>query len=301
MNTKKAIGMFLILMAIIVGVNVVINGENGASGDWKNYSLSKMNKHIKVLTCDQILENKPITNCRAYLSGTIIDGLQIALIDQNNNGRYDDFGTDVIMFGNSIYALPISSVINVNNKLYDFKIDAEQLKVSLKPYGGTIGQVDLVSEYKGSMSLDLIVLKSNDGNYFDVSKNKAFVLPCGFYSLWVGYFEDKGKHVEIEGTKMEKIEVKNSSTAENKDITRIKWGQPLRFEVETMVKPLKDKTNKIIIPYFPISSIDRGYGLKVFGSAGEGYYNFTPEIGPDIEIKDAQDNLVCKGTFGCST
>ncbi|MFH1228121.1 MAG: hypothetical protein V1701_09500, partial [Planctomycetota bacterium] len=249
---------------------------------WEDYKLveaSAQSKPIKVLTPNQIKGNKGPATFKTYLAGKIKNNLEIALIDGNKNGKYDELGSDLIVFGDSDYAVPMSNMISIKNKLYEFKMDQVQHKVSIKAYDGKTGTVDLLSKYNNEASLSLAILTSDNNDYFDVSNNKSFVLPCGSYSLWLGYIESPNVHMAVRGGRMERIEV-----AEKKN-TVVKSGGELRVDFQYA---MNDKQTQIGISYC---------SLRVFGGSNEEYFNFGPALLFQVQVTDSRKEVVNKGVF----
>jgi hypothetical protein len=282
MNKK----LIVIIAAILINIICLqIYSEDLQDATRTDYQLSanKKDEPIYIHTPARIIKGQIPTYVKNYLTGEVKDGFKITLVDENRNGKYDDIGKDLILLGTSRFGIPLSNIINIDNKLYDFKIDTTQSKVSLKAYNGKSGMIDLISGYNSFSPLDLIVVKSNNGDYFDVSKSKSFALPSGEYSLYVAYIKDKdGKNefrIMIKGGKMKKIEI----TGDDNKVETVKWGIPLRLECQCVIDE-----NKVNIP---------AKTIKVFGSANEEYATLWPRLLPKVEVKDANGVIVNSNCF----
>ena len=306
---KRAILIGLIIIILVGYAQINIGLAQNENDGWKEYTLNKPAKAvpIKILTPEQLLDgvkhNKPPAAYENYLSGAVSDGVVLTLVDTDKNKQYDDAGKDVVVFGNTSYGIPFSKIINIKNKLYDVKVNSAGYKISLKPFEGDTGKVDLVSKYKCNIQPELVILTSGNGDFFDAAKNKAFVLPCGTYSLYMGYIaEGKAVHVVIKGDKMDKIEVKKPE-GYNSAATTVTWGGPLKFDFSVKIskkaEPVnkgkkaagktteKSKTiNELAIPYREI---------KVIGSANEEYLNFSNKLMPEVEVKDSTGQEALSG------
>ena len=92
----------------------------------------------------------------------ILDGQKIRIIDQNNNGRHDDYGEDAMVIGQGRYASFLSRVINVRGKLYSIEVSEDGRTLNYKPYVGATGTLDLSSRFatKGKL-LSAIILSTS--------------------------------------------------------------------------------------------------------------------------------------------
>ena len=69
----------------------------------------------------------------------ILDGQKIRIIDQNNNGRYDDYGEDAMVIGQGRYASFLSRVINVRGKFYSIEVSGDGRTLNYRPDVGATG------------------------------------------------------------------------------------------------------------------------------------------------------------------
>jgi hypothetical protein len=264
--------------------------------NWKDYPLSLVNNttdkrpdaFIKVLTPLLIQNNKHLPEKFPVYTKGKVEGVDITLIDENTNGQYNDIGTDVMIIGKSSYGIPVSKIISINNKLYECNVSSEGEKISLKPYEGKYGELDLISNFKCPTKLDLVILNSDD-IYIDVTNNKKTVMPCGSYKLWLGFMQSGTSHVVIKQNAMKNIEITEDfeNGSQKRKLTAIQWGGPFKIDFEPTVSD-----NKVTVSYA---------SLRVYGSADEEYYNFTPIICPQVEIIDAKEQpAVIRSSFpGC--
>lgn len=288
MIIQKILLFGLMLGGLVFGLSPAISGEETVSKSaWEEFSLAEgpKDRPIKILTTTQIKDNQKAAIFKSYLIGKIKDEVEIILLDGDKNGLYGEAGSDFIVLGDSPYGLPMSAVVNLNNKLYEFKM-AGPAKVALKPFAGKTGTVDLAGKFKAAAPLAMAVINFGN-NYFDAAR-KNTVVPCETYSLWLGYIEDKDIHAAIRGGGMEKITVAEKDAISGQNAIAVKWGMPLRLEFESNID---EKTGKITVTT---------RGLKVFGSANEEYFSFAPDMLPLVEVTDASGATVNKGSF-CKT
>ena len=284
--------------------------------DWKDYPLSLVDNTIdrnpyafvKVLT-PLLIQNNPtptvytetIQTIQSSLPGKFavyakgkVEGVDLILIDEDKNGKYNEMGTDVMVIGNSPYGIPLGRIINIKNKLYECKVAPKGEKVSLKPYEGKYGVLDLTGNFKCPSKLNLAIVNPlvgvnkttpySDDIYIDVANDKNILLPCGTYQLWLGYIAEGTSHVAIRQNEMGSIEIREEFEKEGqRKPTAIKWGAPFRIDFQFTVKG-----NEVTVPCA---------SLKVFGSANEEYFNFFPSLLPQVEVIDSKGHLVAKGAF----
>ena len=238
----------------------------------------------KVLTPQLIMADKHVPGDFPIFSIGKVEGVELMLIDQNQNGSYDEIGTDLMVFDRSRYGVPVSSVINLKNKLYECKVDPKGQKISLKSYEGKCSELDLVSGFKCPTAADLLIINSGD-IYIDLAGNKKALVPCASYNIWLGYIEEGTSHVAIKQNQMKPIEVAEAVDKDGKMIpTAIQWGASFRFEFDFSV----DDSNNVKVTY---------KSLRVYGVTEEEYYNFSPKIFPQVGVLDAKKDLVSKGAF----
>jgi len=303
------------LFAIITSnINLQINDGTKSMKDWKDYQLSlvdntidkKPDAFVKVLTPLFLMQYNPNAAVYTDTIQTIqsnlpekfavyakgkVEGVDLTLIDEDKNGKYNEMGFDVMVIGDSRYGIPVSRIININNKLFECKVAQGGEKVSLKPYEGKYGVLDFISSFKCPSKLDLAILNStvkkrlnSDDIYINVANNKNMPLPCGAYELWLGYIEEGTSHVLIKQNEMESTEIREEFDKEGqRKVTAIRWGAPFRIDFQFTVK-----NNEVTVPYG---------SLKVYGSANEEYYNFSLPLFPQVEVIDSKGILVAKGTF----
>ncbi|MBI5778177.1 MAG: hypothetical protein HZA49_01810 [Planctomycetes bacterium] len=249
-----------------------------------NNTNNRPSSFAKVLTPQLIQEDKHVPDDFPVFSSGKVEGVELMLIDQNKNGSYDEIGTDLMVFDKSRYGVPVSSVINLKNKLYECKVDPKGVSISLKPYEGKCNELDLLGGFKCPTGVDLLIVNSGD-IYINVAGNKKALVPVGSYNLWLGYIEEGTSHAAIKQNQMKPIEVAEAVDKDGKIVTTsVQWGASFRFEFNFSV----DDYDKVKVTY---------KSIRVFGSADEEYYNFSPKIFPQVEVLDGAKTQVSKGAF----
>ena len=211
-------------------------------------------------------------------------GVPIRLVDQNNNGRYDDVGADAMIVGSSNSACFLSSVIHVDGKLYRAKAAADGTSLQLTPYTGPAGTLDLRSDFRSAGKLLSAVVRSSDGQYsFELSRARTgLTVPAGEYRLAFGLVGKGRERAYVRTGRSGPIEVKDKGAA------RFAWGGPLKakFDCRRAGEQLSFSPRQ----------------LWFYGRAGEEYHNFAPEgRSPEFQVVDvntSRDLMTAK--FGVS-
>lgn len=210
-----------------------------------------------------------------------VAGTTVRLIDQNNNGSYDDFGQDAMVIGSGKAATPLSRVINVDGDLYDFEVNGTGTLVTYSPYQGETATVDLSSKYEARGKLVAAVLANRQDNvYFNPARSKTpMKVPVGDYKLTSGFAERSSESVKIRTGKMRPIELAA------RDEFVLEWGGPVVAEFDYAVKG---------------DTITVQPNVAFYGNAGEEYHSFKPDAkSPKIVVLDKQTRKeVASGRFG---
>jgi hypothetical protein len=183
---------------------------------------------------------------------------KIRVIDQNNNGRYDDYGVDAVIVGRGQFACFLSHAVNVAGKLYSLEITPDGTALTYKPFEGKTGTLDLATSAKIKAKVRSIVLRSTDGRYsFDAAKaGGGFAVPAGSYSLHSGELVLGDNTLKIRGG-----ESKPLTVAADKKLEHV-WGGPVRAEFAYQREGDQVGFDPAAIWYF--------------GKGGEEYYDWAP-------------------------
>ncbi|MFH1227913.1 MAG: hypothetical protein V1701_08425 [Planctomycetota bacterium] len=164
------------------------------------------------------------------------------LIDDNNNGYYDDFGEDSIIIGSGATKQVelLSSIINIKGKFYECKTHYSGNKLSLKEYTEPLGKVDMLSGFNfPKQKIDRVVIGGVDNVYFNVPlQTKSIPLPVGEYYLYSAILSN-GKF-KVKGNPDAKFKIENSDPKTDKDKGKpmvFSWGAPFKF----MAEPICEK------------------------------------------------------------
>ncbi|MAE27791.1 MAG: hypothetical protein QF724_09615 [Planctomycetota bacterium] len=209
-----------------------------------------------------------------------LGGHTILIIDQNNNGLYNDYGQDAMIVGKGEAASFLSRVINLKGELYDFEISPNGTQVTATPYEGETGMLNMTEEYTVNGNLVAAVVRSGDYSFNVADYREGLAVPAATYSLESGYAtRGKTETVRIRNGKMGPIEVKAGAEKS------VGWGSPVRIEFDYE----KDGEYVTVQP-----------DVVFYGAANEEYHTFTPNAkSPKIIIRDKRTGKeVISGRFG---
>ncbi len=209
-----------------------------------------------------------------------IGGQAVSIIDANANGRYDDYGTDGLVIGTGIGAGYVSRVVNLGGDLFDFEVSADGTTVKTRPYGGETGTLKLGK--LGGLKADVAnaIFTSGREIAFQVAgETRGLAVPVGDYRLDSALLKRRAESARVRSGRMPVAKV----TAGLESL--VNWGGPLTGEVPA---PRVHEGNATLNP-----------AVKVFGQAGEEYYDFQPKGKvPSYELFDANTGKrLAKGKF----
>lgn len=200
-----------------------------------------------------------------------IAGTKVRFIDQNNNGRFNDFGEDAMVVGIGKTASFLSEVISVKGKLFTLKMTPDGSKVAYAPYEGETSSIDFKVLTKGKVLA--AVLKSTDGKYsFDISRAKtSLTVPTASYNVHSGLLSFGGNKVSVRTGDAKPMALKAGGHEE------VRFGGPVRVEFDYHIAGGKYHFSPEKIWYH--------------GRGGEEYFNWQP-LGksPKIAIDDPRTN-----------
>jgi hypothetical protein len=201
-------------------------------------------------------------------------GTNIAVIDQNNNGVYNDYGVDAMVVGSGDAAAYLSRVVNLGGELFSFDISADGTSANIAPFAGESGTVDVRTAFEGNGDIRAVVISNEKG---DVSFNaaatkKALRVPAGQWVISGGLVANGSETVRVRQGNMAAIAV-----AAGKE-TALSWGGPIKIDFNYTLAG-----DKLTVPY----------NLKYFGKSGEEYHDFLPDAtSPQIVVMDKKKRIL---------
>ncbi len=200
------------------------------------------------------------------MSGEIL-GKKIVLLDDNNNGRYDDYLADAAVIGSTNYGAYMSRVIPIGNRLYEFKASPSGTTASVRPFTGKPARIRF--EHR---SILRSVVVTGDKTSFQVAGSKGTPVPAGSYKFAFGYVEKGKMRAFIQKGNMKPIQVAAGKTV------KVDWGPPCRIDFNT--KAIGGNKFNLLVP-------------RILGVGGEEYYGFQPKPSRyDIAIYDSSGKRV---------
>jgi hypothetical protein len=214
------------------------------------------------------------------MCGTVA-GVPVTLIDLNNNGLYNEYGTDAMVVGKGKSAGFLSKVISHKGKLFDFEVSENGVEVSATPYDGDSGTLNGRSGFKSMGKLTNAVVSDSTGTIsFNLAASKELVVPVGDYTITAGLIAKGNNKARIRQGKMSPM------TVEADKVTKIKWGAKVTAEFTHSVDGRDVKIEPNAVHYY--------------GAGGEEYYDFLPGAkSPKFLVYDkATQKQLGKGIFG---
>lgn len=217
-------------------------------------------------------------------SGVLIgklDGQKVTIIDQNNNGRFSDFGQDAIIVGKGDAASFLSKVVSTGKNLYQIELSDDGSELTYRPYTGAVGEINLAKKFEARAKLTAAVIRSEDGAYsFEVADAKrGLTVPEGLYTIVSGKIEAGKEWALIKTGESKPIRVSADEPAE------FEWGGPVRATFDYQREGEE-------VTFSPQS-------LWFYGKAGEEYHSWFPEgQPPKFIIKDENGREITTAKFG---
>jgi hypothetical protein len=214
------------------------------------------------------------------MRGTL-NGESLTLVDQNNNGVWNEVGVDGLVIGKSSSASYLSKVANLKGQLWELTVAADGQRIQAKPYTGETGELALRSGFKSQGGIDSAVVSSADGQFsFQLADDAKLRVPVGTYRLVAGLASKSSEGVKIGPGKMKTLEVRSGAE------TALEWGAPVIAEIAFS---REGETVKI-----------EPSAVKYYGKAGEEYIAFVPQgASPKFLVYDARtEKLLKTGRFG---
>lgn len=204
-----------------------------------------------------------------------LEGVDVKLLDQDNDGRFDGVGRDALILGRGRNACYLSEVVAVDGTLYSIEVAPDGARIDFTPYAGPTGTLDLVSGQDSKAKLAWAVVQSTDRRHsFDLSSaREGRAVPPGAYRLVSGRVALGSMHATIGPGRSRTFDVVPGETL------HVEWGGPVRAEFGVQRAPGRLGFSPTDIDYY--------------GRFGELYTDFLP-LGksPEFAIRDAETGEV---------
>ncbi len=209
-----------------------------------------------------------------------LHGVPIEIIDQNNNGVWNELGVDAMTVAASKGASFLSRIVNLDGDLFEIEVAADGSEVTATPWSGASGVLDLRSEFESRGDLLSAVVTLGDTS-FNVANRNGLRVPVGQYEFAYGFLAKGLETAEMAGGRMVPLIVRENETHV------VEWGGPLVAEFDYSLNG---------------ETVTVASDLQFFGSAGEEYTRFQPDAkSPKILVLDKESGeLLDSGRFaGC--
>ncbi len=212
-------------------------------------------------------------------------GKKIQLIDDSNNGKYDDYGADAVVFGNGPPQI-LSKVVSIDGKFYELKL-ADPLggEVLFREWEGKTGLVGL--KWKGTVAPSAVFIREKgpgvSSPVIALDPKSPVKVPVGEYAFYFGIIrEGSGRRtevVEIRQGKSKPFPVKEGETF------TLELGAPFEYDFKVTKEREKDKEKFSL----------RGRDIKIYGKSGEFYTRMYPDFPlPEVEVKREKGGVLAK-------
>lgn len=200
-----------------------------------------------------------------------IEGTSIQLIDQNNNGRYSDYGEDAMIVGKTKSASLLSRIVACGDELFEIEVSKDGREISYEPYAGETGLLDLRSKFASKGKLQAVVVSNQSGDVsFELSSaKKGLRIPADTYRIVSGLVTKGKETVKVRTGNSKPIRVADQNDAV------FAWGGPLetKFEYDRTGEEVTFSPNRI---WF-------------YGKSGVEFYDWFPDgKPPKFVIRDAK-------------
>lgn len=151
---------------------------------------------------------------------------RISLIDQDGDGTFGVIGKDAIIIGRGAVAATLGETIVVDGELFHLSVTSSGDALTLSPYEGDTGQLDVIAAFEGEGRVLSAVVSSADGKHvLDLAETKGPVsVPAGDYHLESAKIGMGAMAVKVSRGFTKDVEVSGSNPAS------MTWGGPIRAE-----------------------------------------------------------------------
>ncbi|MSR75250.1 MAG: hypothetical protein EXS14_07265 [Planctomycetes bacterium] len=201
-------------------------------------------------------------------------GETISVIDQNNNGNYNDYGVDAMLVGNGDAAAFLSRVVNLDGELFNFEITADGTSATLSAWTGETGLLDVRNGFEGKGDIKAVVVSNERGDmsFNAAAAKKSLKVPAGNWVITSGLVTNGTESVRLAQGNMAVIAVGKD------ECTEMAWGGPINIDFQYTITG-----DKLTVPY----------NLKYYGRSGEEYRNFLPDAtSPQIVVLDRKKRIL---------
>ena len=201
--------------------------------------------------------------------------VSVKVIDQDGNGKFNDFGSDAMIVGNTEHATMLSATVFVDDKLQNLDINEDGSEFTLSSFVGPTSELDMSTSFNSkAVLLSSVILSADRKHSFDIGAIEGPVrVPAGKYTVVSGVVGLGEHRVNIRAGKMKPLNLLADRSK------KFDWGGPVSSEFKFARVGNQIQFSPQTIWYF--------------GKAGEQYTDWLP-IGksPEFRVVDAETQVV---------
>lgn len=220
---------------------------------------------------------------RACMATGAIDKTPIAFVDDDNDGKFNGRGRDVVRAGNALGAAYLGKLLAVKGKLYEIEVDPGGTKLRYRLFEKdqpAPGSIDLWSGYRGKGKPAIAMVRRIDDPelIFDCAMKGGSPVPPGEYELLEAIMGPTRDQMCL----ATKGRMNNIQIAPGQAVT-VDWGFPGTFDFSCT------KSGNLL-------TIAPGT-CEPYGKAGEKYEKFEP-VGLHIQVEVVDEQTKKRVWFG---
>ena len=122
-----------------------------------------------------------------------LKGTPLAIIDANLNGRYVDYGSDMMVVGKTPYAFPLSRTVVIGRTLFRIDVASDGASLQATKLEAPLFSLDFTSKLSGLKKPKMVVFRRVGEGAADyvVAFRSPALLPAGEWSLAYAAFTDE--------------------------------------------------------------------------------------------------------------
>ncbi len=153
-----------------------------------------------------------------------VGGVGLQIIDLDGNGSFHDVGRDAVVVGGTGVAQFLGETIAVGDGLLRVTVEDGDRGLTIEPFDGATGTLDIASEFGGKGVMLAAVVQSVDGRQsFELGAHDGKVtVPAGSYRLVTAALGLGDARVDVDPARMKAVQVSGDATA------KLGWGAPIR-------------------------------------------------------------------------
>jgi hypothetical protein len=155
-----------------------------------------------------------------------LEGVPVQVIDQNNNGVFNEVGIDAMVIGQGRAAGFLSKVVSLKGELYELELAATGSKATTRPYSGPSGTIDVRGGLKllGDLEAAVVTNPARTLSFEVAGSANGLRVPVGEYIFSAGFARKSGETAKLAAGKMKPMVVADGAK------TMPQWGAPLMAE-----------------------------------------------------------------------